>query len=127
MKTIEQTYSIAAPVQQVWQALTDASVMEQWGAGPANSDIREGGSFGLWGGDIHGIYTKLIPEQLIEQDWYGHDHPDWKYQVVFNLTADGARDTTLHMIYSGDIQDEQKDISDWNEYYFAPIKKLLEQ
>jgi uncharacterized protein YndB with AHSA1/START domain len=126
MKQIRQTYTIKAPVSKVWQALTDAAVAEQWGAAPAKVDAREGGEFSYWNGDIHGTFTKLVPEKLIEQDWYGHDNPTWKYTVVFSLEANG--DTTIvDMTYSGDILDEQKDIADWQDYYFNPIKKLLEQ
>ena len=126
MKQIRQTYTIKAPVSKVWQALTDAAVAEQWGAAPAKVDAREGGEFSYWNRDIHGTFTKLVPEKLIEQDWYGHDNPTWKYTVVFSLEANG--DTTIvDMTYSGDILDEQKDIADWQDYYFNPIKKLLEQ
>ncbi len=126
MKQIEQTYTIKAPVAKVWQALTDASMAEQWGATPAKVDAREGGAFSYWDGDIHGTYTKLMPEKLIEQDWYGHDNPTWKYTVSFAFEGDGSQ-TTVHMVYSGNIVDEQKDIADWRDYYFDPIKKMLEQ
>jgi uncharacterized protein YndB with AHSA1/START domain len=126
MKTLEQEYEITAPAEKVYRALTDAAVMEQWGAGPARSDAREGGEWSLWDGDIHGTYTKLVPNELIEQDWYGHDNPTWKYTVRFSLKPVGEA-TIVHMTYAGDILDEQKDIADWREYYFEPIKKLLEQ
>ena len=126
MSTLAQDYKIAAPAEKVWQALTDAAVMERWGAAPAKSDAREGGEFSLWNGDIHGTYTKLIPGQLIEEDWFGHDNPSWKYTVRFDFESDG--DTTeVHMTYSGDIVDQQRDIDDWREYYFEPIKHLLEE
>ncbi|MEK7570841.1 MAG: SRPBCC domain-containing protein [Patescibacteria group bacterium] len=125
MKQIEQTYTINAPIAKVWQALTDASIAEQWGASPAKVDPREGGEFSYWGGDIHGINTKVIPEKLLQQDWYGHDNPSWKYNVTFTFEEyDGT--TTVQMLYAGDIVDEQKDIADWRDYYFDPIKKLLE-
>lgn len=125
MKQIEETYTIKAPVAKVWRALTDASVAEQWGAGPAKVDAREGGEFSYWGGDIHGINTKIIPEKLLEQDWYGHDNPTWKYNVTFAFQA--HNDTTIvKLTYSGNIVDEQRDRSDWREYYFEPIKKVLE-
>lgn len=88
MQTITQDYKIAAPVDKVWQALTDASVMEQWGAGPAKSDAVEGGKWSLWDGDIHGTFTKLVPGELIEEDWYGHDNPTWKYTIVFRFTEE---------------------------------------
>ena len=126
MKQIEQTYTIKAPVSKVWQALTDAAIAEQWGAAPAKVDAREGGEFSYWGGDIHGIYTKLVPKKVIEQDWHGHDNPTWKYNVTFTFEGnDGS--TTVHLTYSGNILDEQKDMADWRDYYFGPIKKLLEK
>ena len=126
MKSIEQTYAINAPVSEVWKALTDGPTAEQWGAGPAKVDPREGGEFSYWDGDIHGIFTKLVPQERIEQDWYGHDNPTWKYNVVFSFSGDD-KTTTVHMTYSGNILDEQKDIADWRDYYFDPIKQLLEE
>jgi len=125
MSQIEQTYEIKAPVIKVWQALTDAETAEKWGTAPAKVDPKEGGVFSYWDGDIHGTFTKLEPMQLIEQDWYGHDNPTWKYNVRFTF-EDHGDSTTVHMLYSGDIVDEQRDIADWREYYFDPIRKLLE-
>jgi len=125
MKQIHQTYVINAPLASVWQALTDAAMAEQWGAAPSKIDAREGGEFSYWGGDIHGTFTKLVPQKLIEQDWYGHDHPERKFRAVFTFEADGAQ-TSVRLDFSGDIDNEQKDITDWREYYFDPIKKLLE-
>jgi uncharacterized protein YndB with AHSA1/START domain len=124
-KQLEQTYEIKAPVAKVWWALTDANAAEQWGAGPAKVDPKEGSEFSYWDGDIHGVFTKLVPEKLIEQDWYGHDNPTWKYNVTFTF-KDHGDSTTVHMQLTGDIVDEQRDIDDWRDYYFEPIRKLLE-
>lgn len=126
MKSITQDYTIQAPVEEVYKALTDASTTEQWGAAPAKVDAREGGEYSYWDGDIHGVFTKLVPQKLIEQDWYGHDNPTWKYTVSFTFEGNDKA-TTVHMVFSGDIQDEQKDLADWRDYYFNPIKKLLEK
>ncbi len=126
MKQLDQIYTIDAPVEKVWAALTSAEVAEQWGAAPAKVDAREGGEFSYWDGDIHGVFTKLDLYKLIKQDWYGHDNPTWKYNVIFSFEGDDNT-TQVHMVYSGDILDEQKDIADWRDYYFNPIKELLEQ
>ncbi len=126
VQTIEQTYSIAAPLEKVWWALTTAEGAVQWGAGPATFEAKEHGEFSYWDGDIHGTNTKVIPNSLLEQDWYGHDHPEEKYRASFALTSDGDH-TLIHLTYSGNIYDEQRDIADWREYYFDPITKLLEQ
>jgi activator of HSP90 ATPase len=126
MKSIIQDYTIQAPVEEIYKALTDGPTAEQWGAAPAKVDAREGGEYSYWGGDIHGVFTKLVPQKLIEQDWYGHDNPTWKYTASFAFEGDDTS-TIVHMTFSGDIQDEQKDLSDWRDYYFDPIKKLLEK
>lgn len=125
MKTIQQTYTISTPIKKVWEALTSAEMAEQWGASPAKVEAYEGGEFSYWGGDIHGVFTKLVPEKLIKQDWYGHDNPTWKYRVTFTFEM-MDNNTVVHLDFSGDIQDETKDIADWKDYYFDPIKKLLE-
>lgn len=125
MKTIEQTYTIEASLDDVWQALTDDDTAEKWGAGPAKVNAHEGGEFSYWDGDIHGTFTKITPKERIEQDWYGHDNPTWKYTVVFTFEVTGDA-TTVKMTYSGNIVDEQRDIKDWLEYYFGPIKRMLE-
>ncbi len=52
MKVIKQTYIIKAPLEKVWNALTDPKIIEKWGAGPAIMDSKEGTEFSLWGGDI---------------------------------------------------------------------------
>jgi len=126
VKQIEQTYIIKAPVSEVWKALTDGPTAERWGAAPAKVNAIEGGEFSYWDGDIHGVYTKLVHNKLIEQDWYGHDNPTWKYNIIFTFEEEDNA-TTVHMVYSGNILNEQKDIKDWQEYYFDPIKRLLEQ
>ncbi len=126
MTQIQQIYKIKAPIAKVWQALTDAEAAEKWGAAPAKVDAREGGEFSYWDGDIHGIYTRLVPGQSIEQDWYGHDHPDRKFKAIFQFKSEGDI-TVVELTFSGEIDDEQKDIQDWQEYYFTPIKELLEE
>lgn len=82
--------------------------------------------FSYWDGDIHGINTKVVPIQTLEQDWYGHDHPEEKHRAEFSFSQNGDI-TTVKLNYSGNIYDEQRDISDWQEYYFDPIKQLLEK
>jgi len=125
MNTLELTSTIKAPLARVWWAFTTADGAEQWGASPAKFNATEGGEFSYWDGDIHGINTMVLPMQTLEQDWYGHDHPEEKYRAIFTFSQEGDI-TTVKLAYSGTSYDEQRDISDWQEYYFIPIKKLLE-
>jgi uncharacterized protein YndB with AHSA1/START domain len=126
MKQIDQTYTIKASIPAVWKALTTASMAEEWGAGPAEFDPVEGGKFSYWGGDIHGINTKIVPGELLEQDWYGEDRPEHCYKVSFVLSQDDDT-TTIHLIQADVPDDEAKDFEEgWKDYYFDPISELLE-
>jgi uncharacterized protein YndB with AHSA1/START domain len=72
---------VNAPIAKVWSAYTRPEDIKQWNAASddwhttvATVDLREGGAFtsrmeakdGSFGFDFAGIYTKLIPHQLIK-------------------------------------------------------------
>ena len=125
MKQINKIYSINAAINEVWEALTNAELINQWHAGPAEFDLREGGTFSLWGGDIHGTNTKVVPNDLLEQDWYS-GQPESCYKVSFKLSEKDGN-TTVELLHKNVPEEEFEDFSDgWQEYYFDPIKQLLE-
>lgn len=126
MKHIEQTYVIDAPADQVWQALTDPNRISEWGGGPAKMTDSEGAEFSLWGGDIYGKNTKVVPNQILEQDWFGGR--DWQQpsRVTFTLESDN-RGTKVHLVQHNVPDTEAKDIEQgWKDYYMGPLKELLE-
>ena len=77
--TVETT--VGAPIEEVWRAYTTPEDIKQWNAASddwhttsASVDLREGGTFhsrmeakdGSFGFDFDGVYTMVIPLQLIE-------------------------------------------------------------
>jgi uncharacterized protein YndB with AHSA1/START domain len=127
MKQIDQTYIIQAPVGKVWQALTDQSLMAKWSGGPATMDARVGGAFSMWDGDVYGTNVELVPEELLVQDWCGGDDPDKPYPVTFTLTKVNQGTTEVSLRHANVPDDEYEDFAEgWIDYYFDPIKELLE-
>jgi len=127
MQTIEKDYIINAPVSEVWNALTTADMAEQWGAAPAKVDATSGGEFSYWNGDIHGVNTKIESKKLLEQDWYEHDYPERLHKVTFTFEAVDSM-TKIHLVQTNVGDDELTSMIDgWADYYFDPIKKLLEK
>lgn len=125
MEIIHQTYHIKAPVAKVWQALVEPKIIEQWSGASARMDEEVGTKFELWGGDIYGINTLVIPQKKLGQDWYGGDWPK-PSKVTFVLSEeDGA---TLLEIKHWDFPEKEKaDFEDgWKRYYCGAIKDLLE-
>lgn len=77
--TIETT--VKAPINKVWSAWTSPEDIKQWNAASddwhttqSSVDLREGGAFssrmeakdGSFGFDFAGIYTKVVPNELLE-------------------------------------------------------------
>lgn len=77
--TVETT--VRAPIEEVWRAYTTPEDIKQWNAASddwhttsATVDLRTGGAFhsrmeakdGSFGFDFDGVYTKIVPLQLIE-------------------------------------------------------------
>jgi len=126
MKHLNQTYVIKAPVAAVWRALVDPEVIEQWGGGPAEMDAKEGTEFSLWGGDIHGVNTRVVENELLAQDWTEGDWPE-PSKLEFRLSEqDGA--TTVELDQANVPDDDAADIDQgWHDYYLGAIKELLEK
>ncbi len=96
---ITVTTTIAAPIAEVWKAYTTPDDIKAWNAAStdwhtthAEVDLRVGGKFcsrmeakdGSFGFDFAGVYTKLIPHQLIE---YVFD--ERRVSVNFTESSDG--------------------------------------
>ena len=123
MKLVKR-YDIAAETSQVYQALIDPQLIEEWSGDRAEMDITSGGLFSLWGGSIHGVNVSVSKETLV-QDW---KELDWKYysRVTFNLRKTESG-TTLELIHE-DIPVESFESIDsgWDDYYLNPLKMLVE-
>jgi activator of HSP90 ATPase len=126
MKVIKQLHHINAPLEKVWQALTDPKDIDSWGGGPAKMSAKEGTSFSLWGGDIHGKNLEVIGNKKLVQEWFSGD---WKKpsKVSFTLKEDKGK-TTVSLLHEDVPDDEEADIAEgWDIYYLGEIKKLLEK
>jgi uncharacterized protein YndB with AHSA1/START domain len=97
--TIETT--VHAPIDKVWRAYTSPEDIIQWNAASddwhttsSSVELRVGGTFssrmeakdGSFGFDFAGTYTKIIPNELIEYDFF-----DRSASVEFMQTQDGVQ------------------------------------
>ena len=126
MKTITQVYTIKASVSKVWNALIIPAEIDKWNGGPAKMTDKEGVSFSLWGGDIHGKNVKVVKEKELKQEWYGGD---WDKPSIVTFTLKEAKGMTAVTLFQADVpDDEAKDIADgWDDYYLGAIKEYLER
>jgi uncharacterized protein YndB with AHSA1/START domain len=96
--TVETT--IAAPIAEVWRAYTSPEDIMQWNAASedwhttsSTVDLRVGGAFcsrmeakdGSTGFDFEGVYTKIIPLELIE-----YQFGDRMAEITFKKKPEGV-------------------------------------
>lgn len=125
MASFTQTYIIQAPAHQVWLALTDPDIIEEWGAGPATMDDTVGDEFELWGGDIWGKNIVVIRNKQLKQEWFAGD---WEQPSIVTFDFSGKGNETTVVLTHENVPDaEAQSLAEgWLNFYFEPIKKLLE-
>ena len=93
--------TVGASIAEVWRAYTTPQDIMQWNAASndwhttrASVDLRDGGEFssrmeakdGSMGFDFAGIYTKVVPHELIEYAFGGRTA-----RVEFSQSPEGVR------------------------------------
>jgi uncharacterized protein YndB with AHSA1/START domain len=125
MKTLTQTYFIETSPEEVYEALTKPEIMEEWSeGGPVVMELKPGGKFSLWGGDIHGTNLELVPNKKIKQEWYGGN---WEQPSIVTFELVSAPDGTMVELLQENIPDESfAGIEEgWEAYYLGRIQELF--
>ncbi len=127
MKTIKQIYIIDAPVEKVWDALTNPKTINKWGGGPARMSDEVGFEFSLWNNWMYGKNTEVIKNKLLRQNWYGGENWDKPSILTFKLIEKNGK-TEVDLLHEKVPGEDAEDIEDgWKKYYMGPLKDLLEK
>jgi activator of HSP90 ATPase len=119
MKTIKHSYTLNATPTQVYGALTDPKVIEQWSGAPAQMETTSNGAFSLFGGQVTGTNLEIVPDKKLVQSWPSNT------KVTLTLKGNG-QETVVDLLHE-DIPDseEAKFEQGWKEYYFGPLQKMF--
>jgi len=126
MKNIRQTYLIAAPVAEVWRALTDPDLIEEWSGADAEFEPTVGTEYALWDGSFCGKIVEVVPNQKLVQTW----QPDyWEIEdslVTFTLTPVGDQ-TRVDLLHEHVEEfDYEGTREGWDLYYLGAIKQMFD-
>lgn len=114
---------IEAPVEAVYEALTDPKHLARWWARPeveilaAETDPRVGGAYrirlrGANGAEreLTGVYRELIPNKRIAFTWLWSDDPDPTSLVTIDLKPQGGgvELTLIHTSEAGEAVEEPR-------------------
>ncbi|HEX7594139.1 MAG TPA: SRPBCC domain-containing protein [Anaerolineae bacterium] len=126
MSDIKQTYEIAAAPAEVWRALTDPRIIEEWSGARANFPLEVGAAYALWDGTIGGEIVEIVHGQKLAQTWKPQDWTRTDSVVTFTLTprGNGTRVDLLHV--NVEESDYDGTTEGWDIYYLGAIKRMFE-
>jgi activator of HSP90 ATPase len=127
-KIIKQSVTFKAGPHDVYEALMDSKKHAQFTGGKAVISRKVGSKFSTFDGYAEGTNLELVPDKKIVQKWRADDWPEGHYSTATFLLEAVSGGTKLTFTQT-DVPDDQYDaISDgWKEYYWAPMKEMLEK
>ncbi|KAF0236098.1 MAG: Activator of Hsp90 ATPase 1 family [Prolixibacteraceae bacterium] len=124
MKSIKRYYILNADPKDVYNALTNKSMLEIWTGETAEMEPVPGSPFSLWDGSITGINLEFEENKKIVQQWF-FDEVNSDSIVTMKLHPH-KKGTSLELIHTNIPDEAYANISDgWDEDYFGALNELF--
>ena len=123
MKSIKRYYVLNAEPKDVYNALTNKTMLEIWTGEEAEMERVEGSAFSLWGGSISGVNLEFEENQKIVQRWFFEDEEN---SIVTMKLHPHKKGTSLELSHTNIPDEAYENISDgWDEDYFGALNELF--
>ncbi len=123
MKTLHQYFSLSASPADVYNALTNKTMLEIWTGEPVLFDTQPESEFSLWEGAIIGRNLAFEPNRSIKQIWY-FDEIESEVQLILHQ---GKGSSTSVELRQNNIPDDAFDNirEGWLNDYFGALAELF--
>ena len=127
-KTIRQSVTFKATPHEVYEVIMDPKKHSELTGSKARINNKVGGKFSIYDGDIEGVNLELVPDQKIVQSWRYSDWPEGHYSTVTFALKKVSQGTQLTFTQTAVPEERYEDVSQgWRDYYWAPMKEMLEK
>lgn len=120
MKDFKKYYTVSAPPEDVYRALTNPNTIHLWSGEEASMSTEPGSEFSLWEGSIVGKNLEFEEGKKIVQQWYfGEQEQESIVTIKLHSHSDGTSVELRHT----NIPDEDYNeiVEGWNEAYFGSL------
>lgn len=118
--------SFKCTADEIYRTFTDVNLVQAFTQGKAVVDATVGGKFSLLDNNIHGKFTSLEPNKLIQQNWRLKTWPDGHFSDVAIHIQQREEDTQITVVQNGVPKKElERTEEGWKRYYFANIKRTF--
>jgi len=127
-RNIRQSVTIKASPHDVYEALMDSKKHAKFTGGKASISREVGGKFTAFDDYCEGVNLELVPDKKIVQSWRANDWPEGHYSQAIFALKETPGGTNLTFTQTGVPEDQHDAISQgWRDYYWAPLKEMLEK
>jgi activator of HSP90 ATPase len=124
---LKQTATFKTNPHAVYEILMDEKQHGAFTGGEAKISRKVGGTFSIYSGDIQGVNIELVPDKKIVQSWRYSDWPQGHYSTITFLMEPSVQGTRLTFTQTDIPDDKYEDIKQgWKDYYWKPMKDVLE-
>ena len=125
MKDYKKYYIIPASPEEVYEALTNPTVLETWTGEPAEMTTEPGSEFSLWEGSIVGKNLEFVENKLIRQQWYFGDQEE--DSIVLIKLHHHKYGTSVELKHTNIPDQDFDDITEgWNDTYFGSLENFFQ-
>jgi len=120
MKDYKKHFTIPAPPEDVYRALTNPATIQLWSGEHAEMSTVPGSEFSLWEGSIAGRNLEFVEDKKIVQQWYfGEQEAESVVTIILHPDKKGTSAELKHT----NIPDEAyADIVEgWQDAYFGAL------
>jgi uncharacterized protein YndB with AHSA1/START domain len=126
MKEYKKYFTIAAPPEDVYKALTNPVTLQLWTGEAAVMSTEPGSEFSLWDGSITGRNISFEENRRIVQQWYFGDQVE---ESIVTITLHPHKSgTSVELLHTNIPDDEYKDfVEGWNHSYFGELWEFYKE
>ncbi|MBX2800534.1 MAG: SRPBCC domain-containing protein [Myxococcales bacterium] len=127
MSAFTQEITFAAPVGDVFRALTNGEQHSAFTGAPAEITADAGAAWSAYGGAIHGRTIEVVTDQRLVQAWRPGNWEEGVYSLVRIELQPAGAGTRLTLHHSGCPEGTQEHLeAGWHERYWQPLRAHLE-
>lgn len=126
MKDFKKYYTLPAPPEEVYMALTVPATIYLWTGEEAEMSTEPESEFSLWDGSIVGKNIEFEEGRKIVQQWYFGEQTE---PSIVTIKLHPLKDGTSVELKHTNIPDEDYEdiIEGWNSSYFGSLSEFYEE
>lgn len=124
MKSLKRYYTLKAVPGDVYNALTNKTMLEIWTGEEAQMEPLPNTEFSLWDGSITGLNLEFETNRKIVQQWYFEGQEE--ASVVTLILHPDKKGTSVELQHTNIPDEAFQNISEgWDDDYFGALKELF--